>query len=244
MFRAHLPSCRPQWCSAAAAPGKTLRTTSFCVPVPSGVNCPVCAVPVLPPAPSSSPAASCAVPSSPPAAAFYAGTLHFPHSSPALTADVQAFPAAYRQFHPPSHTQRKACYIPPEAMVFIMAAICTGDANRPPCPKLKFASWPLGQAPRQTAVFPASACSAPATGTSCPKPSCRDICKSVSAPQLLPQPDKIAVAAFFQSRSHVHRSVRNTACAAEDLSIHHHSTGAFVLRQDPPCSSAAAAAPA
>ena len=51
-------------------------------------------------------------------------------------------------------------------------------------------------------------------------------------PQLLPQPDKIAVAAFFQSRSHVHRSVRNTACAAEDLSIHHHSTGAFVLRQD------------
>ena len=51
-------------------------------------------------------------------------------------------------------------------------------------------------------------------------------------PQLLPQPDKIAVAAFFQSRSHVHRSVRNTACAAEDLSIHHHRTGAFVLRQD------------
>ena len=51
-------------------------------------------------------------------------------------------------------------------------------------------------------------------------------------PQLLPQPDKIAVAAFFQSRSHVYRSVRNTACAAEDLSIHHHSTGAFALRQN------------
>ena len=66
------------------------------------------------------------------------------------------------------------------------AAICTGDASRPPCPKLKFASWPLWASSPADGSFPASACSAPATGTSCPKPSCRDICKSVSAPSCCP----------------------------------------------------------
>ena len=53
--------------------------------------------------------------------------------------------------------------MPPGAAI-IMAAICTGDASRPPCPKLKFASWPLWASSPADGSFPASACSAPATG--------------------------------------------------------------------------------
>ena len=40
--------------------------------------------------------------------------------------------------------------------------------------------------------------------------------------QLLSQTDKIAVAALCQCSQKVHFAVRHTACAAEDLPVHHH----------------------
>ena len=49
--------------------------------------------------------------------------------------------------------------------------------------------------------------------------------------QLLPQPDKIAVAALCQCGRKVHFAVRHTACAAEDLPVHHHRAVAVVLRR-------------
>ena len=49
--------------------------------------------------------------------------------------------------------------------------------------------------------------------------------------QLLPQPDKIAVAALCQCGRKVHLAVRHTACAAEDLPVHHHRADAVVLRR-------------
>ena len=154
---------------------------------PSGVNCPVCAVPVLPPAPSSSQAASCAVPSSTTCCSILRRSAAFSALITRLDcgcASVSSGVPSVSSTEP--HTKKGVRYTPPEAMVFIMAAICTGDASRPPCPKLKFASWPLWASSPADGSFPASACSAPATGTSCPKPSCRDICKSVSDPSCCP----------------------------------------------------------
>ena len=107
-FRSARPAARSP-SSGAFLPGKSLQTTDSCVlfrqhQTVRSEPCRSCRphrLPVL------QHPVQCPLP--PPDKAFYAEALHFPHSSPASTADVQAFPAVYRRFRQPCIPEKTAC---------------------------------------------------------------------------------------------------------------------------------------